>query len=169
MKKKKNYESMTIDVIEKHITEQEKQFIGLFETTYDGKSSAQLAGYFPGDDKAASAKADKLLRSPRIRVYRKLNTADLYHKRNLSPERIIMRIDDLYLRSVQAVPHMTRNKETKEPEPDGTWIYESKDAISTLKVLGGALDIYGKKAETAGPAETIEEYLQRIGEPEQEE
>jgi hypothetical protein len=169
MKKRKNYESMTIEEIEKRITEQEKKFVGLFETTYDEKLSAQYAGYFPGDDAAAIAKANKLLRSPRIKAYRNLSTLDLYHKRNLSSELIVLRMDNLYLRSVQDVPHMTRNKETKEMEPDGTWVYESKDAICMLKVLSSVLGAGDKKSAKAGPAETYEEFLQRIGEPESEE
>ena len=167
--KKSNYESMTIDEIEKRITEQEKKFVRIFETTYDEKLSAQSAGYFPDDDLAATVKANKLLRCPRIKAYRHLNTLDLYEKRNLSSELIILRMDNLYLRSMQDVPHMTRNKETKELEPDGTWVYESKDAISTLKVLGNVMGVCDKKTEKAGPAETIEEYLQRIGDPDSEE
>ncbi|MHB1154011.1 MAG: hypothetical protein ACYCWE_20700 [Eubacteriales bacterium] len=169
MKNKKNYESMTIEEIEKRITEQEKKFVRIFETTYDEKFSAQSAGYFPDDDAAAVSKANKLLRSPRIKAYRHCNTLDLYHKRDFSREMIILRMDNLYLRSMQDVPHMTRNKETKEMEPDGTWGYESKDAISVLKVLGNVVDVCDKKSEKAGPAETVEEFMQRIGDFESEE
>lgn len=168
MKKSINYESMTIDVIEKKITEQEKKFVRIFETTYDEKFSAQSSGYFPDDDAAAIAKANKLLRSPRIKAYRNLHTLDLYHKRNLSPELVVLRMDDLYLRSMQDVPHLTRNKETKEMEPDGTWVYESKDAISTLKVIGNVMGISDKKTEKAGTGETLEEYLLRLSESEPE-
>ncbi len=169
MKKIKNYETMTIEEIEKRISEQEKKFVRIFETTYDEKLSAQSAGYFPDDDAAAIAKANKLLRSPKIKAYRHLNTLDLYHKRDFSRELIILRMDNLYLRSMQDVPHMTRNKETKEMEPDGTWGYESKDAISMLKVLGGVVGVSDKKSENACPAETFEEMMQRLGNFESEE
>ena len=89
--------------------------------------------------------------------------------RCLSAEEIIMRIDDFYRRSMQDVPHMTRSRETKEMEPDGTWMYDSKDALNALKLLGNIYGVFDKKTDRAVTAETIEDYLKRMGDPGPEE
>lgn len=87
---------------------------------------------------------------------------DLYERRGLTPEKVILRIDDFYLRSLKDAAHMSRNKETKEMEPDGTWTYDSKDALNALKLLGNVYGVFAKKTEAV--SETIEDFIGRMGE-----
>lgn len=165
MKKGKDtkYKSMTWEAIVKHMTGQERKFVEYYEATGDRMLSAMDARYTDDPQRAAEI-GGKLLSSPKIKAYRRLRILDLYEKRNLSAEAVILRIDDLYRRAVCDVPHMTRNKETKENEPDGTWMYDSKDAINTLKLLGNVYGVFGKKTADSEVPETIEDYLQRLGE-----
>jgi hypothetical protein len=160
MKKKKPYEYdlMTFAEIRGHLSPDEARFVELYELSCDTALSAKESGF-------TAEEGYELLGQPRVMAYRRLRTRDIYEKRGLTPEAIIIRIDDFYRRSVQAVPHMSRNKDTKEPEPDGTWVYDSKDAFNALKLLGSVFSI-GNLGGGEEKAETVEEYIRRMGEEE---
>lgn len=169
MRKNDLYGSADYAEICRLVSKRAKKFIGYFEETGDPALSALYAGYTEDKAKAEDIGV-RLLRNPKIAAYRRLRTLDLYERRGLTPEAVILRIDDFYLRSLKDAPHMSRNKETREMEPDGTWTYDSKDAFNALKLLGNVFGIFARKTDAAdGAGETIEEFLGRMGGTEQDE
>ena len=156
------YDLMTYDEICRYVTPEVKKLVELYEVTCDAVLSAQEAGFSVED-------GYELLGQAKIMAYRRLRTRDIYEKRGLTSEDIIIRIDDFYRRSIQAVPHMSRNPDTKEMEPDGTWVYDSKDAFNALKLLGSVFNIGALNDVEAERAESVEDFIRRMREAESDE
>jgi phage terminase small subunit len=162
--KNQNYASMTIEEIETLLTPREIKFIEYYEETSNATDSAQHAGYSPDNRYSAKNAGYRLLRKPNIMAYRHAKNVDLLNNRNISREKLLLRVDDIYLRAIKAEPHMILNKETKELEPDGTWIYDSKTALFAIRIMGNMYEMLEKQMLLDVHQESIEEYLHRMGE-----
>jgi hypothetical protein len=164
MKKDKNqdYASMTIEEIEALLKPSELKFIKYYEETSNATDSAQRAGYSPGSRQSAKNTGYRLLRSPNIAAYRHAKIVDLVD--NISPEKLLSKINEIYTRAMKAEPHMILNKETKKSEPDGTWTYDSKTALYALRLMCSIRGMLQKQIALDTKQESIEEYLHRMGE-----
>jgi hypothetical protein len=165
MRKDKNqdYSSMKIEELEVLMNPKEIAFIDCYEETGSSMLAAQHVGNELKNKKSASSYGCKILGRPKIIAYRRARALDLFDKRNILPETMLIRIDDLYLRSVKGKPHMKWNNVTKTHEPDGTLEYDNKSIIAALRMMGEAIGMFGKQVTLDTKQESIEEYLKRMG------
>jgi hypothetical protein len=110
------------------------------------------------NENAAETTCYKVLRKPKIAVYRhrRLYTKEALERLNLLKENILMRLDDLYTRAIEAKPHMVWNPEKNVKEHDGTWVYDSKTAVQCLRLMAELLD--------EEPEMSLDEFLKNLGE-----
>ncbi len=64
---------------------------------------------------------------------------------------------------MQAVPHYSRNPETKQREPDGTWEFDPAGALRALHELSEHIRSFEEDTPGAGCA-SFEEWLTKRGE-----
>lgn len=64
-------------------------------------------------------------------------------------------------RCMQATPHLTRNSETKQREPDGTWEFDPAGAMRALHELDEHLRSLREEKAAEGGALSFEEWLAR--------
>ena len=159
--KNQNYSAMTIEEIEALLKPSEIKFIKYYEETSNATDSAQRAGYSPGSRHSAKNAGYRLLRSPNIAAYRHAKIVDLID--NISPAKLLSKVNEIYSRAMQTEPHMIHNKETKKSEPDGTWIYDSKTALYALRLMCSIYGMLEKKMALDVNQESVEEYLNRMG------
>lgn len=165
MKKDANidYDAMTIEELEKHMTPRELTFITNYETTNNVAVSAQRVGYSPDNEKSAKTTGYKMLRKPKIAAYRRKRIDDMYENLSLCKEDIIMRLDDMYTHAMEAKPHMAWNPEKKVKEHDGTWEFDGKTALECLRLIGEAIGMFDNIPEEK-PKILLDEYLKNLGE-----
>ncbi len=161
----KDYSAMTIEHLEKLLDDREKKFVEEYEECNNATLSAQNAGYSPDNSNAAAVTGHRLLRSAKISAYRRARAKELYGHIGITKETVATRINKVYLRSVQAVPHYSWNAVTKEWEPDGTWTFDSNGALKALKLMGESIGMFEQKI-SATVTTSVEEFLNSAGDTE---
>ena len=99
------------------LTARQKRFVEEYLACGDAPEAAIAAGYSPA---AAEERARALLRDPAVQRYRRETEQRLFDAMGVSSAWIGRRLVEIVERCMQATPHLTRNPETKQREPDGT-------------------------------------------------
>lgn len=97
-----------------------------------GEQAAVAAGYSPA---SAKSWASRLLKNPEVQAYRRELEAELFRNMGITQEWIGTRLVEIVDRCMQAEPHLSWNSETRQKEPDGSWVFDSRGAISALHEL----------------------------------
>lgn len=94
--------------------------------------AAQAAGYSAA---TAAAKGERLLRDPRIQRARRETEQRMFDAIGVSSAWIGRRLVEIVNRCMQETPHLSRNPETKQREPDGSWEFDPAGAMRALHEL----------------------------------
>ena len=122
----------------------EKQLVFLREYLVDmnGTQAAVRAGYQPGKNNASAAvQASRLMRDPRIRLYRAALVRESVEDMDISRESVALKLLEIYQRCMSAVPVMMWNSDTKSWEESGEWRFEPKAAAKALEQLSRLLGL----------------------------
>lgn len=114
----------------------QRRFVEAYLRCGDGEEAALAAGY---SEKAAAAQAKRLLADPAVQAYRREAEARLFEAEGVSRAWIGRRLVEIADRCMQAVPHLSRNPETKRREPDGIWEFDPTGALRALHELAAFL------------------------------
>lgn len=143
---------------ERELTARQRRFVEEYLAGGDAAEAALAAGYAPG---TAAAQGARLLRDPRVQAYRREREQRLYDALGVSPAWIGRRLVEIAERCMQAVPHLSRNPETKQREPDGVWEFDPTGALRALHELSEHLrSLAPEEDETAPAALSFEDWLE---------
>ncbi len=140
------------------LTARQKRFVEEYLAGGDAAEAAIAAGYSPA---AAEERARGLLRDPAIQRYRRETEQRLFDAMGVSSAWIGRRLVEIVDRCMQATPHLTRNPETKQREPDGTWEFDPAGAMRALHELDEHLRSLREEEAAEGGALSFEEWLAR--------
>ncbi len=157
-----NYYEMTIAELEGRLKPRERAFVEFYDECGNGTLAAQRAGYSPDNCNSAAVAASRLLRSDKIIAYRRARARELYERLGLSKETLALNLDEVRRRAMAAEPHMGYNSETKEWEPDGTWVYDGRTAARALELMGNLIGAYETKVTADVTTRSVEDYLAAI-------
>lgn len=144
---------------ERDLTPRQRRFVEEYLSCADAEEAALSAGYAPG---TAAAQGARLLRDPRVQAYRREREQALFDALGVSPAWVGRRLVEIVDRCMQAVPHLSRNPETKEREPDGIWEFDPTGALRALHELSEHLRTLAREeAEAAVTVESFEDWLER--------
>ena len=97
-----------------------------------------------------------------MQAYRREREQALYDALGVSPAWIGRRLVEIADRCMQAVPHLSRNPETKQREPDGIWEFDPTGALRALHELSEHLrSLAREEGESAVTVESFEDWLER--------
>ena len=151
MKGKTDWYGLPPEELEKKMTERQRRFVREYlRNGGNGTEAAISAGYSP---KAAHVQASRLLQDDKIAAYRRAQARILYQQAGLEPEQIGMEILGIFRRCMQAEPHMAWNTETKQYEPDGSFVFDAKNALRALELLGKMGGSIRERVELSAPKE----------------
>ena len=137
------------------LTPRQKRFVEEYLACGDAREAALAAGYSP---RSAAAQGERLLRDPAVQRYRREEEQRLFDALGVTPAWIGRRLAEIAERCMQAVPHYSRNPDTKQREPDGVWEFDPAGAIRALHELDE--HIRASRGEEDGTAaRTFEEWL----------
>ena len=111
------------------LTARQKRFVEEYLACGDGPEAAIAAGYSPA---TAEERARELLRDPAVQRCRRESEQRLFDAMGVSSAWIGRRLVEIVDRCMQATPHLTRNPETKQREPDGIWEFDPAGAMRAL-------------------------------------
>ncbi len=83
----------------------------------------------------------------------------LYEAIGVSEAWIGRRLVEIVERCMQAVPHYSRNPDTKQREPDGVWEFDPAGAMRALHELAENLRGVQEPGEGVDAAQSFEEWL----------
>ena len=139
------------------LTARQKRFVEEYLACGDAAEAAVAAGYAPA---TAAERGRELLRDPAVQRARRDMEQRLFDAMGVSSAWIGRRLVEIAERCMQATPHMTRNPETKQREPDGTWEFDPAGAMRALHELDEHLRSLREEEESGG-ALSFEEWLAR--------
>ncbi len=128
----------------KGLNQRQRRFVEEYLVCGDPREAALAAGYSPV---SAAAQGERLLRSPEVQRYRREAEQRMFEAIGVSSAWIGRRLVEIVDRCMQATPHMARNPETKQREPDGTWEFDPAGAMRALHELDEHMR--GLRAEAA--------------------
>ena len=114
------------------LNQRQKRFVEEYLVCGDAREAALAAGYSPA---SAAAQGERLLRTPEVQRYRREAEQRMFEAIGVSSAWIGRRLVEIVDRCMQATPHMARNPETKQREPDGTWEFDPAGAMRALHEL----------------------------------
>ncbi len=114
------------------LNQRQKRFVEEYLVCGDVREAALAAGYSPA---SAAAQGERLLRTPEVQRYRREAEQRMFEAIGVSSAWIGRRLVEIVDRCMQATPHMARNPETKQREPDGTWEFDPAGAMRALHEL----------------------------------
>ncbi len=117
---------------EKKLNARQRRFVEEYLICGDGAEAAVAAGYRPS---GAADRAEQLLRTPEVQRYRRELEQKLFDRLGVSSAWIGRRLVEIVDRCMQATPHLSRNPDTKQREPDGTWEFDPAGAMRALHEL----------------------------------
>jgi phage terminase small subunit len=158
-KQRPDYFTMPIEKLEGKLKPEERAFVEYYDQTGNGTLAAQRAGYSPDNKDAAAVAASRLLRRDKIIAYRRARAKELYEKLGLSKETLALKLERVLQQSLEGMPHMTYNPDTKEMEPDGTWVFDGRTATQALKLQGDLIGAYEQKISADVTTHSVEEFL----------
>ena len=159
MKEKTDWYGMPPEELEKKLTERQRRFaLEYIRNGGNGTAAAISAGYAP---KSAHVQASRMLRDDKISAYRRAQARELYNALGLTPEKIGLETYNVYQRCMQAKEHLSWNSEKHQYEPDGFFVFDAKNALKALELLGTQTGIYQEKVQVSG---SVEDYLRSLTE-----
>ena len=138
------------------LTARQKRFVEVYLAVGDAAGAASAAGYSPA---TAEERARELLRDPVVQRYRRETEQRLFDAMGVSSAWIGRRLVEIVDRCMQATPHLTRNPETKQREPAGTWEFDPAGAMRALHELDEHLRSLREEDAAEGGALSFEEWL----------
>ena len=145
---------------EKKLNARQRRFVEEYLICGDGAEAAVAAGYRPS---GAADRAEQLLRTPEVQRYRRELEQKLFDRLGVSSAWIGRRLVEIVDRCMQAAPHMSRNPDTKQREPDGIWEFDPAGALRALHELDEHIRSL-RQEENDGEedaAERFEDWLER--------
>ena len=122
--------------IAEYMDEREIRFCEEYIVDMNGTQAAIRAGYKPGKNNASAAvQASRLLRDPRVRLYRAALIRESVEDMDISREAVALKLLEIFQRCMAAVPVLVWNSDTKSWENSGEWKFDPKGAAKALEQL----------------------------------
>ena len=135
-----------------------RKFVEEYLACGDAYEAAVAAGY---RQETAASQGERLLKDPEVQRYRRELEQRLFEGMGITSAWIGRRLVEIVDRCMQATPHLSRNPETKEREPDGTWEFDPAAAMRALHELSEHLR--SLREEEAADEPSFEEWLRQQG------
>lgn len=162
-----DYDSMTAEELEKLLTPKERRFVWEYEIDWNQTRAALRAGYGK-TERSAAVTASRLMRKAKIAAYARARQRDQYEALNINKESLSIKLVRVLDQCMEGTEHLSWNSITKEYEPDGTFVFDSKGANGALKLLGDSIGMYQQQVKVSGEM-GVEAYLKSQPENEADE
>ncbi|MBQ8830841.1 MAG: terminase small subunit [Oscillospiraceae bacterium] len=141
-----NFNEMSAEEIEKHLKPKERRFVWEYEKDWNGTRAAIRAGY---SEKSAAVIASRLLKKVNVAAYARARQRDQYEALNINKETLSIKLNRVLEQCMEGTEHLSWNPVTREYEPDGTFVFDSKGANGALKLLGDSIGMYQQQVKVS--------------------
>ncbi len=81
----------------------------------------------------------------------------------ITPELVAFELYAVYLKCMQEIPVLTKDKETGKQVPTGVYQFDARSALKALQLLGDAVGLFKDKSTTPTQTQTYEDFLKSGG------
>ncbi len=81
----------------------------------------------------------------------------------ITPELVAFELYSLYLKCMQEIPVLTKDKETGKQVPTGVYQFDARSALKALQLLGDAVGLFKDKSNAPAETQTYEDFLKSGG------
>ncbi len=92
-----------------------------------------------------------------------LSKNESLEKVGITPKVVAEELYNVYLRCMQEVPVMTKDKETGKQVPTGVYQFDARCALKALQLLGDAVGLFKERQQTEEQSCSYEEFLKSGG------
>lgn len=110
----------------------QKKFVEEYLISGNATDAAIKAGY---SERSATMQGSRLLTMPDVQDYRRELEKKLFDELGISKEWIGRRLVEVVDRAMEATPHLKWNSVTRRKEPDGSWVFDGRTAVTALHEL----------------------------------
>lgn len=134
----------------KRITARHRAFVEHYARTHAERESAVAAGY---GEKGAAARASELLRDEDISRMVRERQKELCEEQCVTRDFVVLQTLEVLRQCTEGTPHLAWNPDTRQKEPDGTWVFDARGSIQALKLLGELTGALQKETADGGKTE----------------
>lgn len=127
------------------LTVKRRRFADYYLENPSNQADAYRRAGYSGNDETCRVEASKLLNNPNIKSYIEIRQREIADKTTVTVEFIVENAKKVLERSLQEVPVVRYNYETKELEETGEYQFDSKGANGALKILGDIIGAFKEK------------------------
>ncbi len=88
---------------------------------------------------------------------------DILEKSGITPALVAEELYNVYLRCMQEVPVMIKDKETGKQVPSGVYQFDARCALKALQLLGDAVGLFKERSTSETQSCSYEEFLKSGG------
>jgi len=81
----------------------------------------------------------------------------------ITPELVAFELYAVYLKCMQEIPVLVKDKETGKQVPTGVYQFDARSALKALQLLGDAVGLFKDKSTTPTQTQTYEDFLKSGG------
>lgn len=141
----------------KGLTPQQMKFVVEYMKIGNAAEAAVAAGY---SAKSAASRASKLLAMPAVQEYRQQVAREMFAQIGVDESWIGLKLVTLVESCMEGYPHMVRNPETHQMEPDGTWQLNASGAAKAIHELREHMGLTRKRdEENTAAGQSFEDWL----------
>lgn len=116
----------------REINARQRAFAEAYARSHRAEEAALEAGY---GAKGARSRASELLKDPTIQELIRRRQKELADELYIDESRLIREAWETFEQCKEGTPHLSWNSETRQKEPDGTWVFDSRGAVAALKLV----------------------------------
>lgn len=127
------------------LTIKRRRFADYYLENPNNQAEAYRKAGYSGGNETCRVEASKLLNNPNIKAYIEIRQKEIADRTTVTVEYIVEKAKKVLEMSLQEVPVMRYNYETKELEETGEYQFDSKGANGALKLLGDTIGAFKEK------------------------
>lgn len=143
------------------LNERQKIFVQKLLMGYTATDAAIEAGY---SKRSAAQTAHRMLTLPEVQAYRRELEKKLFDEMGISKEWIGRRLVEVVERAMSAEPHLKWNPQTRRKEPDGSWVFDGRTAVTALHELAIQMGYAEEEEAPKDQGQSFEDWLAKQNE-----
>lgn len=149
----KNLDQMGRENLERMLNERQRRFAAEYvKNGGNGTKAAEAAGY---SARSAHVQATRLLQNDKVQALRRAYTRELYNALGLTPEKIGLELWGIYQRCMQGEEHLSWDSDAHAYVPDGSWVFDAKNALRALELMGKQVGALVERVEVSAPEQPM--------------
>lgn len=156
-----NEQETELRELEKRLTARQRRFVEELEKDGVAYKAAERAGY---SKRSAAQQAGELLKNPKVLAYRQARARAEFEALGYGKDHLAMKLCEIVDRCMEKKPVLEWDSAAHAWVESGRWQFDSRGAVRAIEAIAKLQGYYEDKVKISASAESVEEFLKRLGE-----